>query len=66
MFGKELKKALYGMVALVATVAVFVPQIAAAQPPLPGVDDGMIVVPIAGGVVLLLAGAAYGIKKYRS
>lgn len=66
MFGKELKKALYGVATLVASVTVFASQTANAQPPLPGVDDGMIVVPIAGGIVLLLAGAAYGIKKYRS
>lgn len=66
MFGKQLKKALFGLGALIATAAVFIPQLATAQPPLPGVDDGMIVVPIAGGVILLLAGAVYGIKKYNS
>lgn len=66
MFATQFKKALLTLGALSATVAVFMPQLATAQPPLPGVDDGMIVVPVAGGLALLLAGAAYGVKKYRN
>ena len=42
----------------------FLPEFAQGQPPLPGVDDGMIVVPVTGALAVLFAvGAAYGIKK---
>lgn len=37
--------------------------VAHAQPPLPGVDDSMIVVPISSGITLLLAASWYGAKR---
>lgn len=51
---------------LTLALAMFLPEFAQGQPPLPGVDDGMIVVPISGGLAILFAvGATYGMKKSR-
>lgn len=50
------------LIATVVLCCVF--SVAYAQPPLPGVDDGMIVVPISSGLPLLLAaGLWYGTKR---
>mgnify|MGYP000032359054 CR=1 FL=1 len=48
---------------IVTAVLCCVFSVAYAQPPLPGVDDGMIVVPVSGGITLLLAASWYGMKR---
>ena len=66
MLVKKLREKQLFLGVLTLALAMFLPEFAQGQPPLPGVDDGMIVVPISGGIAVLLAvGAAYGIKKSR-
>mgnify|MGYP000442249713 CR=1 FL=1 len=58
---KKNKKLYPNLIAITVLCCVF--SVAYAQPPLPGVDDGMIVVPVSGGITLLLAASWYGMKR---
>lgn len=61
---EKLRKKQFFLGVLTLALAMFLPEFAQGQPPLPGVDDGMIVVPVTGALAVLFAvGAAYGIKK---
>jgi len=65
MLGKKREKQFFLSV-LTLGLVMFLPEFALGQPPLPSVDDGMIVVPVSGGLAVLFAiGAAYGMKKTR-